>query len=71
MRVFQAQTCESKQNAGKERFDKFACLLFNACVNKRFRGGLKAKSRQQISCSVTLVKAQECRSRRNADKRVQ
>ena len=36
MKVFQAQTCGSKRNAGKERFHKFACLLFDACVNQRF-----------------------------------
>ena len=42
MRVFQEQTCGSRQNAGKGRFDK----LFDACANKRFRVGLKAKPRR-------------------------
>ena len=44
MEVFQAQTCGSRRNAGKERFDKFACLLFDACVNQRFLDGLRTKN---------------------------
>ena len=44
MKDFQAQTCESRRNAGKERFDKFACLLFDAWVNQRFHSGLKTKT---------------------------
>ena len=46
MRVFPAQTCGSRQNPGKERFNKFMCVLLDACLNKRFCGGLKAKIRR-------------------------